>query len=189
LLAIVSDLLDQAQIQSGKLKIQMVQCEPADMLETLRGVMDKIAADKGIEFITEVDSAMPRMIIGDPQRLHQIMVNLANNAVRFTERGSVCVKVLRVDENNWCIQSIDTGDGIPKEAQEYIFESFRQVEAASTRQHGGVGLGLSIVKQLVGLMKGEITVESEIGKGSIFTVTFPLIVLEGSQSTTTNTQE
>ncbi len=176
LLAIVSDLLDQAQVQSGKLRVQMVPCKPIEMLETLHGVMDKIAADKGVEFVTELDPAMPSVMLGDPQRLQQIMVNLANNAVKFTEKGSVCVNILRADENSWQIQTIDTGGGIPKEAQEYIFESFRQVESTSTRKHGGIGLGLSIVKQLVELMKGKIIVESEVDKGSTFTATLPLIL-------------
>jgi PAS domain S-box-containing protein len=176
LLAIVSDLLDQAQVQSGKLKIQMIPCKPAEMLESLHGVMDKIAADKGLEFITELDPAMPPVMLGDPQRLQQIMVNLANNSVKFTEKGSVSVKMLRVDENSWQIQTVDTGGGIPKEAQQYIFESFRQVEGTSTRKHGGVGLGLSIVKQLVDLMKGKINVESELGMGSTFTATLPLVL-------------
>ena len=81
-----------------------------------------------------------------------------------------------MDEQNWQIQTVDTGEGIPEEAKDYIFESFRQVKAAATRQHGGVGLGLSIVKQLVELMKGKITVDSKVGGGSIFTITLPLIM-------------
>ena len=189
LLTIVTDLLDQAQIQSGKLKIQMVLCRPVELLDALHGVMDKIAADKGLEFVTELDPAMPSFMMGDPQRLQQIMVNLANNAVKFTNKGSVRVHLSRVDENNWSIKTIDTGDGIPKEAQEFIFETFRQVEGASTRQHGGVGLGLSIVKHLVELMRGRITVESELGKGSIFTAVLPLIVRDEVQKTIPNTQE
>jgi PAS domain S-box-containing protein len=174
LLSIVSDLLDQAQIESGKLKVQMVSCKPAEMLEALHSVMDKIASDKGIEFTTSLDPAMPPVILGDPQRLQQVMINLANNAVKFTNEGSVQVNISRAGEKHWQIQTIDTGGGIPKEAQEYIFETFRQVEGASTRQHGGVGLGLSIVKQLVEIMKGNIVVESEMGKGSTFTAKLPL---------------
>lgn len=176
LLTIVSDLLDQAQIEAGKLKIQMVSCKPAELIDNLHGVMDKIALDKGIDLITDLESSMPSSIIGDPQRLQQIMVNLVNNAVKFTETGNIFVKVFTLNEDNWRIKVSDTGRGIPEEAKDYIFESFRQVEGASTRQHGGVGLGLSIVKQLVELMNGSIEVESEPGKGSIFTVTLPLIL-------------
>jgi PAS domain S-box-containing protein len=177
LLGIVSDLLDQAQIEAGKLKIQVVPCKPAELLDNLHGVMDKIVSDKNISLITELDPSMPPIIIGDPHRLQQIMVNLANNAVKFTNAGNICVKVYPCEnQKNWRIQTTDTGSGIPDDAKEYIFESFRQVDGASTRQHGGVGLGLSIVKQLVELMNGKITVESEIEKGSTFTVTLPLIV-------------
>ena len=176
LLHIVSDLLDEVQIEAGKLKIQMVSCNPVDLLDNLRSVMDKITADKGLEFITEIDPSLPPVFMGDPQRLQQIMVNLSNNAVKFTDKGSIRVKLSRLDEQNWQIQTVDTGEGIPEEAKDYIFESFRQVKAAATRQHGGVGLGLSIVKQLVELMKGKITVDSKVGGGSIFTITLPLIM-------------
>lgn len=179
LLGIVSDLLDQAQIEAGKLKIQMMPFKPAELLDNLRGVMDKIVADKKIELITELDPAMPSVISGDPQRLQQIMINLASNAVKFTERGSIYVKIFPSENGrNWRIQTTDTGDGIPDEAKEYIFEIFRQVDGASTRQHGGVGLGLSIVKQLVELMNGKVTVESEVGKGSTFTVILPVLANE-----------
>jgi PAS domain S-box-containing protein len=186
LLTIVTDLLDQAQIQSGKLKIRMVSCKPAELLESLRGVMDRIALDKGIEFKTDLDPAMPPVIMGDPQRLQQMMINLANNAIKFTERGSVSVKILRIDAGSWQIRTTDTGGGIPLDAQEYIFESFRQVDAGAIRQHGGVGLGLSIVKQLVELMRGKITVESEVGKGSTFIVTLPIVINDDSQPTITD---
>ena len=125
---------------------------------------------------------MPSVIMGDPQRLQQVMINLSNNAIKFTDKGSVSVKVLKLDEKNWQIRTTDTGGGIPQEAQEFIFESFRQVEGSATRQHGGVGLGLSIVKQLIEMMKGKILVESEIGKGSTFIVTLPFAGKEDVQS-------
>ena len=179
LIDIVTDLLDQAQIEAGKLKIRVMPCKPAELLDNLHGVMDKIMLDKNINLITELDPSMPSTLIGDPQRLQQIMVNLTNNAAKFTEKGNIYVKVHPCDNGkSWQIQTIDTGSGIPEDALEYIFESFRQVEGASTRQHGGVGLGLSIVRQLVELMNGKIVVESEIGKGSTFTVTLPLVADE-----------
>lgn len=179
LLGIVSDLLDQAQIEAGKLKIQMTPFKPIELLDNMRGVMDKIVADKKIELITELDSAMPTTIIGDPQRLQQIMVNLTNNAVKFTEQGIIRVKIYPSEDGQyWHIQTLDTGSGIPEDAKEYIFDTFRQVDGASTRQHGGVGLGLSIVKQLVDLMGGKVMVESEVGKGSTFTVILPLLADE-----------
>lgn len=182
LLGIVTDLLDQAQIEAGKLKIQVMPCKPAELLDNLHGVMDKIVSDKNIDLITELDPSMPPTIIGDPQRLQQILVNLTSNAVKFTDRGSIHVTI-RPDHDGktWQIQTLDTGSGIPEDAREYIFETFRQVEGASTREHGGVGLGLAIVKQLVELMNGKVTVESEIAKGSTFTVTLPLIPYEAAK--------
>lgn len=184
LLEIVSDLLDQAQIEAGKLKIQMVTCKPAVLLDNLRGVMEKFAADKNLGLITELDPSMPPVIMGDPKRLQQIIVNLTNNAVKFTDSGSVRVKIAPLDQTNWQIQITDTGNGIPKDALDYIFESFRQVDEESTRKHGGVGLGLSIVQQLVELMNGKIMVESEPDKGSTFTVTLPLIVQDNTKPLT-----
>ncbi len=176
LLHIVSDLLDEVQIEAGKLKIQMTPCKPADLLDNLHSVMDKITADKGLEFITELDPSMPPVLMGDSQRLQQIMVNLSNNAVKFTDKGSIRVRLSKRDEQSWQIQTFDTGEGIPEDAKEYIFESFRQVTGSAIRKHGGVGLGLSIVKHLVELMKGKISVESKISRGSIFTVTLPLAI-------------
>ena len=153
LLHIVSDLLDEVQIEAGKLKIQMTPCKPADLLDNLHSVMDKITADKGLEFITELDPSMPPVLMGDSQRLQQIMVNLSNNAAKFTDKGSIRVRLSKRDEQSWQIQTFDTGEGIPEDAKEYIFESFRQVTGSAIRKHGGVGLGLSIVKHLVELMK------------------------------------
>jgi signal transduction histidine kinase len=183
LLDIVSDLLDQTQIEAGKLNIRVVPCRPAELLDNLYGIMEKLASDKGIAFSTELDQSMPPVMMGDPQRLQQIMINLANNAVKFTDQGSVRVKVHPCDDGkNWQIQVIDTGKGIPEDATESIFEAFRQLESVSTREQGGFGLGLSIVKQLIELMEGKITVESEVEKGSTFTVTLPLIVSEVTMS-------
>jgi signal transduction histidine kinase len=148
LLNIVSDLLDQTQIEAGKLKIHVVPCRPAELLDNLYGLMEKSASDKEIAISTELDQSMPPVIMGDPQRLQQIMVNLTTNAVKFTDHGSVRVRVYPCDDGrNWQIQTIDTGKGIPEDAMEYIFEAFRQLESVSTRQQGGFGLGLSIVKQ------------------------------------------
>ena len=139
LIDIVTDLLDQAQIEAGKLKIQVMPCKPAELLDNLHSVMDKIVSDKGLGLITELDPSMPADIMGDPQRLQQIMVNLTNNAVKFTTQGTIQVKVYPYDDGkSWRIQTVDTGSGIPEEAKEYIFESFRQVEGASTAESAWV---------------------------------------------------
>ena len=107
--------------------------------------------------------------------MQQLFINLTNNSAKFTEKGGIHVRILRSDQTHWAIEVVDTGLGIPKEEIPYIFESFRQVESSTIRKHGGFGLGLSIVRQLVELMKGEIAVSSELGKGSTFTVKLPLL--------------
>ncbi len=176
LLSIVGELLDQAQIQSGKLRIVVEPCRPADMLASLRDVMERLAEEKGLDFQTELSPDMPPTVMGDPNRLHQILINLVGNAIKFTEKGFVRAQIQPEDATRWQIRVSDSGGGIAAEAQEYIFDSFRQADATAIRQHGGVGLGLSIVKQLVELMKGEIRLESEIGKGSAFIISLPFVM-------------
>jgi signal transduction histidine kinase len=174
LLAMVGDLLDEAQMKAGKLSILKQAFITSSLLENLHNTMDKITKDKGLDLTDEFDPNMPEIIVGDSQRLQQILVNLVNNSVKFTEKGGIHVRILHSDKDHWTIEVIDTGSGIPDQEISYIFETFRQVESFTTRQHGGFGLGLSIVKQLVELMDGIITVKSEIDKGSTFTVTLPL---------------
>jgi len=178
LLGLINDLLDQAQMEAGKLTIQMGPVKPAELLETLHGLMDKTAADKNLTLTSEIDPNLPDTVNGDAARLQQILVNLVNNAVKFTEQGSIRVRLWRPKENKWGIVISDTGDGIPPSEIPYIFETFRQVDAATTRLHGGFGLGLSIVKQLVHMMNGEIEVESVLGEGSTFMITLPLVIPE-----------
>lgn len=176
LLSIVSELLDQAQIQSGRMKISVGPCKPDELIKSVYDTMSKIAEDKGINLITTLDPSLPPILMGDPLRLQQIMINLTNNAIKFSGSGAdIRLSITRKDNDFWQIQVSDTGEGIPPEAQQYIFDTFRQVESASTRKHGGVGLGLAIVKQLVELMDGTVTVESKVQSGSVFTVSLPLI--------------
>ena len=174
LLSLINDLLDQAQMEAGKLKIKYETIKPSDLLENLHGVMDKLTTDKGLSLTTELDENMPETLTGDSARLQQILVNLVNNAVKFTEAGSIHVQLSKSDDRHWGIFVTDTGKGIPKDEVEHIFDAFRQVEGTTTRVHGGFGLGLSIVKQLVNLMGGDISVDSELGQGSTFSILLPL---------------
>jgi signal transduction histidine kinase len=114
--------------------------------------------------------------------LRQILINLVNNAIKFTEAGKIQVHLYCPSPYCWAIKVSDTGSGIPSEAQDHIFEPFRQVDGSITRKHGGAGLGLSIVKQLITLMEGQITLESELGRGSTFTVSFPLLLPQSENS-------
>jgi PAS domain S-box-containing protein len=176
LLNMVGDLLNEAQIRAGKLTVKPEVIQTASLLENLHSSMDKIIADKGLGFVTRLGEDMPSELVGDPQRLQQILINLTGNALKFTEKGAITVSINRVGTDHWKMEVSDNGVGIPENEIPFIFETFRQANNLefTTRQHGGIGLGLSIVKQLVELMNGEIKVTSEMGKGTTFTIVLPL---------------
>lgn len=178
LLGLINDLLDQAQMEAGRLTIHMGPVQPAELLEALHGLLDKTAADKNIRLTSEIDPNLPDTLNGDAARLQQILVNLVNNAIKFTDQGSVRVRLFRPNESKWGIVVSDTGAGIPQSELTYIFDTFRQVDSGTTRVHGGFGLGLSIVKQLVNIMNGEIEVQSILGEGTTFIITLPLAIPE-----------
>ncbi len=175
LLVIVNDLLDQAQIEAGRLSLRNRYFHPVELLEHVRQVMDSIAREKKVALVTDCAEDLPDLLYGDPHRLNQILVNLVNNAIKFTDEGQVDVRLRRVDHSHWAIEIKDTGIGIPKDVQSAIFEPFRQVDIDVTRRPGGIGLGLSIVKRMVNLMQGEISLESQVGWGSKFTVILPIM--------------
>jgi signal transduction histidine kinase len=176
LLGLINDLLDQAQMEAGKLTIHIAPLRPAELLEALHGLMDKTASDKRLRLTSEIDDDLPEILNGDAARLQQILVNLVNNAIKFTDQGEVRVRLRRTDDAKWGIEVEDTGQGIPEADLPYIFDTFRQVEGATTRVHGGFGLGLSIVKQLVNLMSGDIKVDSKTSSGTKFSITLPLVI-------------
>jgi signal transduction histidine kinase len=178
LLGLINDLLDQAQIEAGKLTIVNKVFRPGELLESVHDLMEKPALDKDLRLTSEVHPSLPPTIIGDALRLQQILVNLVNNSIKFTDQGSIHIRLFS-DEVNWMMEVNDTGRGIPGSEIPHIFETFRQVDGADTRSHGGFGLGLSIVQQLVNLMNGTITVKSQPGEGSVFTVMLPLMIPEG----------
>lgn len=176
LLGLINDLLDQAQMEAGKLTINMRPVKPSELLENLHGLLDKTASDKNLSLTSEMDDSLPETLTGDSVRLQQILVNLVTNALKFTDKGSVRVRLFHLPNlRKWGIEVSDTGRGIPQTELPHIFETFRQVEGTATRTHGGFGLGLAIVKQLVNLMNGEIDVASEPDMGTTFTVTLPLV--------------
>lgn len=175
LLTEINQLLDQAQIESGRLKIQMNWFTPSQLLDNLLSGLSVLALNKGLALTTEIDPHIPIPLIGDVQRLHQILSNLVGNAIKFTKTGGVHVRVGLVSPAEWRIEVADTGIGIPVEALPTIFQPFRQVDSSITRQQAGFGLGLSIVYQLVELMGGRIRAESEVGQGSKFIITLPII--------------
>jgi signal transduction histidine kinase len=176
LLGLINDLLDQAQMEAGRLTIQMAPVRPSELLENLHSVMDQIVHEKRLKLTSEIDDSLPEVLNGDGARLQQILVNLVNNGVKFTEQGTVHVRLFCNSDLHWGMQVSDTGSGIPEKEMPYIFDTFRQVESGAARVHGGIGLGLSIVKQLVLLMNGEIHVDSKLGVGTTFTITLPLVI-------------
>lgn len=171
----VNELLDQAQLESGKIRMTIDLFSPHELLDPVMAKMDVLAKAKNLRLIFEMDPALPANLSGDKKKLQQILVNLISNAVKFTPTGQIEVRLYAASPDHWAIQVSDTGPGIPQEAQNYIFEPFRQLDGSSTRQHAGSGLGLSIVKQMVALMEGTIDLTSEINQGSTFIITLPFI--------------
>jgi len=170
----VNNLLDRAQIEQGKLSLQKSQFAPADLIETTHSALNILAKTKGLELTSEITPDVPATLTGDMLRLQQILFNLTSNALKFTESGTVQARIFLPDASHWALQVIDTGIGIPSEVQADVFKSFWQVDSSATRQYRGSGLGLSIVKQLAELMDGGVTLTSQPGTGSTFTVIFPM---------------
>jgi PAS domain S-box-containing protein len=181
LLHLINEILDLARINAGR--IEIVQ-DAFDLHETARAWhndFEKRAAEKGLDFTFSLDESLPRQVIGDHERLTQIIANLLENAVKFTDRGSISLSVQREDAGRLCVRVRDTGIGISPTWHHLIFEEFRRVEMDSVRKTGGAGLGLSIVQRLVKLMGGSVSVESALGAGSTFTIVLPLTPAAESQ--------
>lgn len=175
LLGIINDILDFSKIEAGKLNMEKIDFRFEDVLENLASLLGLKAEESGLELLFDIDPDMPMALQGDPLRLGQILVNLGNNAVKFTEQGEVVLstQVLESDAEHTKIQfSIrDTGIGMTAEQQNKLFQSFVQADGSTTRKFGGTGLGLVISKKLTEMMDGEIWVESEQGLGTTFSFT------------------
>jgi signal transduction histidine kinase/DNA-binding response OmpR family regulator/HPt (histidine-containing phosphotransfer) domain-containing protein len=178
LLAIINDILDFSKIESGRLELEMVPFDPRELVEETVTLLAGRAHEKGLELIGDLPPSLPASAPGDPVRLRQILVNLAGNAIKFTEQGEVVVRLRVLDQDAAAPQLrfevSDTGIGIAPEAQSRIFDSFTQADGSTTRRYGGTGLGLTIVRRLVQLMGGEIGVNSTPGAGSRFWFALPL---------------
>ena len=181
LLTIINDILDFSKIEAGKLELEQI---PFDVRECLEAALDLLATQvthKGLELVCEVDDTAPAVVVGDVTRLRQILINLLNNAVKFTERGEVVLSAAArsIDDRRYELHFAvrDTGIGIPPDRLDRLFQSFSQVDASTTRKYGGTGLGLAISKRLSELMGGAMWAESEVGVGTTFHFT---IVAEAS---------
>ncbi|MEY4483226.1 MAG: hypothetical protein RL693_678 [Verrucomicrobiota bacterium] len=178
LLDIINDILDFSKIEAGKLDLKQVEFQLRDSIGDILQAMGVRATERGLELSYRIDPDIPDCLAGDISRLRQVIVNLVGNAIKFTHDGEVLVEVILVElrEDHVMLRFLvsDTGIGIAKDKQSYIFESFTQAESSTSRRYGGTGLGLSICRQLVELMGGHIDLDSEPGKGSKFQFTVRL---------------
>ena len=180
LLAIINDILDFSKIEAGKMGFESVDFDLREMVQSLVELLDLRAQEEGLSLLADIDANVPRWLRGDPMRLRQILLNLIGNALKFTEAGTVEVRVgCGSTESGRLLLEIeveDTGIGISVEAQQRLFSSFEQADVTTTRKYGGTGLGLTITRALVQGMAGEITLRSAPGVGSTFRVALPVAI-------------
>ncbi len=186
LMGIINDILDLSKIESGRMTLNPEPFDPAQMVQEVAALFASSARNKGLEMCTRIASDVPRAVVGDALRIRQIVNNLVNNAVKFTEQGSITITLEHLAEASTedgrqaglRISVSDTGIGISPESQSRIFEEFAQADGSVTRRYGGTGLGLAISKKLVEMMGGRIGVHSALGKGSTFWIELSLPVAE-----------
>lgn len=171
---VFAELLDQSQIESGQLRLKEEQFSPQNLIQKVHSQCLLLAERKGLDLQVDVAPDLPDTVLGDKERIEQILSNLVVNAIKFTRNGRILICARQEDAAHWSLQVKDTGIGMSAETQAYIFEPFRRADETTRREFGGVGLGLSIVWQLVTAMNGTVHVESDVGQGSTFTVTLPL---------------
>jgi signal transduction histidine kinase/CheY-like chemotaxis protein/CHASE3 domain sensor protein len=182
LLELINDILDLSKIEAGKVDLHFEEVVVKNIANDLTQLFNAIADEKSIEFTVEVDASVPAAIKTDRQKVEQVLKNLLSNAFKFTdEKGKVAIRFFDVaeDETQYIAISVsDSGIGIPEQKQKVIFEAFQQADGSTNRKFGGTGLGLSITKELVRMLKGKLKLVSEPGKGSTFTIYFPLDITE-----------
>ncbi len=185
LLVIINDILDLAKIESGKMELESVPIPMINAVDNIQTMLSLKAEEKGVKMIAEIADDVPEYVLGDETRITQVIMNLAGNAIKFTEKGSVTLSVTveskDKDKLNVHFSLKDTGIGIPADKLDTIFESFGQASSATARKFGGTGLGLTISRQLVEMHGGELKVRSTFGKGSEFYFTIPYVKTEKPQ--------
>ena len=182
LLALLNDILDFSKIEAGHIELENIGFDPRALIEQVCDPVAMRAQQKGLEFVCDIDPNLPRGLAGDPGRTSQVLMNLITNAIKFTSSGEVGLRALLVagDEEKVHVRFsvFDTGVGIPPHRVSHLFEPFVQADASTTRRYGGTGLGLTISRDLVDLMGGELTVASEVDRGSVFSFTLPFRLCE-----------
>lgn len=185
LLYLINELLDMSKIESGRLDLRIAPFSPTQLAQRLTTQLSILAETRNLAFQMEVDPTLPEQVLGDEGRIEQIITNLLGNAFKFTETGSVVLTIrAHQPDQQWSISVTDTGAGIPPEAQSIIFEKYRRLEMEALSDKPGTGLGLPITRNLVELMGGVITLESQPGKGSTFTVRLPMIIAKAAAEAT-----
>lgn len=178
LLDLINDILDLSKAESGKIEIESIHFNPIHLFEEMMAFFYPQALEKGLRLYCVVGENVPDVVSGDPKRIRQVLVNLVGNAIKFTQKGYVGVRLEAHPQGKqgwaFCVSVEDTGIGINLDHQNKIFEPFSQADASTTRKYGGTGLGLAIVKSLIHSMQGTITLNSEVGKGTVFIVKFQL---------------
>ncbi len=176
LLNLINDILDFSKIEAGQLDVETTDCSLDRLLNSVDSMMKPQAGEKSLEFQVMANKNVPAQIQSDPHRLQQCLINLTNNALKFTDQGHVYLKVSLQEDNGQHFIRFDvedTGIGIPKERQQSIFESFTQVDGSTSRKYGGTGLGLAVTRQLTELLGGTLALTSEPGEGSVFSLVIP----------------
>lgn len=185
LLATINEILELSRIETGKMTLKAEPFRLRDILGNVALIIAPLAALNDLRFASHIAPDLPERLIGDSDRLRQVLLNLLGNAVKFTEQGEINVSVTLLSREKGAVWPLfevrDTGVGIPAEKADIIFDDFTQVDASSTRKYGGAGLGLAISKRLVAMMEGRIWMESKLGQGSVFSFTIPLNVLPAGE--------
>ncbi len=172
LLGVINDILDFSKIEAGKMTVERIEFELEKVLDNVAALVIEKSAAKGLELMFDIDPAVPDFLIGDPVRLGQILINYTNNAVKFTERGEIVLRLRMIEDSADVVllrfEVRDTGIGLTEEQRARLFESFQQADSSTTRKYGGTGLGLAICRKLAELMDGEVGVDSVAGQGATF---------------------
>ena len=185
LLSLINDILDISKIEAGQLEMDRIPHDPTQVIAETASLLRPRAFEKGIELELVFETPFPRVLVGDPTRLRQVLMNLAGNAIKFTDKGFVrIVAALRQEPARLVVDVVDTGMGIPADKLGAIFDPFVQADPSVTRKFGGTGLGLAISRRIANAMGGDITVKSQQGLGSVFSLLVPVTIVEGDISVT-----